>query len=142
MKFVLYVSDALVEPDSTEEHEIFICAVARNPRLGISGHLHREGPLFVQYLEGLEERVDVLMQAIRADRRHCNLAVRGCHRIDRRRFRDWNMALDQRRRTTFARWAKMNGVPEGLGHAPAARIIAFFRFVDRERALRTPPVRP
>jgi hypothetical protein len=48
MKFVLYVSEALVGPDSPEEVDIFLSAVLRNARLGITGHLHREGPWFVQ----------------------------------------------------------------------------------------------
>ena len=142
MKFILYVSEALIDPDSPGEHDIYITAAIRNPRLGISGHLHREGPLFVQYLEGSDDRVEDLMGAIRADRRHRNLSVRGSHSLRRRRFADWNMTLEPRRRTSFARWAKLNGVPEALEQAPAARIIAYFRFIDRERATRAPPLRP
>lgn len=141
MKFVLYVSRALVDADSPDEHDIYITAVARNPRLGISGHLHREGALFVQYIEGADARIDGLMAAIRADRRHTDLSVRGCHALHKRRFAGWSMVLDPRMRTSFARWAKLNGVPESLDVAPAARIIAFFRFIDRERAARAPPLR-
>jgi hypothetical protein len=142
MKFVLYVSEALVGPDSPEETDIFLSAVLKNARLGITGHLHREGPWFVQYLEGQDEAVDDLMGVIRADTRHRGLEVRGSHRIHKRRFADWSMILTPRARTSFARWAKLSGVPESLEHAPAARIIAFFRFVDRERFARADPLRP
>jgi hypothetical protein len=142
MKFVLYVSEALVEPDSAEETDIFLTSVLRNARLGITGHLHREGSTFVQYVEGPDSTVDGLMAAIRADTRHRGLEVRGSHGIQRRRFADWCMVLTPRARTSFARWAKLNGVPESLEAAPAARIIAFFRFVDRQRLARAEPLRP
>lgn len=141
MKFVLYVSEALVSADSPEEGDIFLSAVLKNARLGITGHLHREGPNFVQYIEGLDARVDGLMVAIRADSRHCALEVRGSHSLQRRRFSDWSMVLSPKTRTSFGRWAKVSGVPESLEYAPAARIIAFFRFIDRERFLRSEPLR-
>lgn len=142
MKFVLYVSEALVGPDSPEETDVFLSAVLKNARLGITGHLHREGPYFVQYVEGVAETVDGLMSAIRTDARHTRLEVRGSHAIRRRRFGDWCAVLSPRTRTSFARWAKVNGVPESLGTAPAARIIAYFRYLDRERFARAEPLRP
>lgn len=141
MKFVLYVSEALVDPDSAEEIDIFLGAVVKNARLGITGHLHREGRHFAQYIEGRDETVDRLMFAIRSDARHRKVEVRGSHLIRRRRFADWCMVLTPRGRTTFARWARLSGAPESLENAPAARIIAFFRFVDRERFARAEPLR-
>ena len=141
MKFVLYASEALVGPDSPEEGDIFLSAVLKNARLGITGHLHREGRYFVQYIEGQGETVDALMTAIRADGRHQKLEVRGSHAIRTRRFGDWCMVLTPRSRTHYARWAKLSGVPESLEAAPAARLIAYFRFLDRERFSRAEPLR-
>lgn len=142
MKFVLYVSEALVGPDSPGEGDVFLSAVLNNPRLGISGHLHREGRFFVQYIEGEDETVDRLMRTIRSDTRHRGLEVRGSHAIRRRRFGDWCMVLSPKSRTSYARWAKLSGVPESLESAPAARLIAYFRFLDRERFARAEPLRP
>lgn len=142
MKFVLYVSEALVGPDSPEEADVFLSAVLRNARLGLTGHLHREGRYFVQYLEGPDETVDRMMAAIRVDPRHRNVEVRGSHSIRQRRFADWCMVLTPRTRTSYANWAKRNGVPESLESAPAARLIAYFRFLDRERFARSEPLRP
>jgi hypothetical protein len=142
MKYVLYVSEALVAADSPEEGDIFMSAILNNARAGITGQLHREGRYFVQYIKGQDAAVDRLMGRIRADPRHQALEVRGSHRIRKRRFADWRMVLTSRDRTTFARWAKISGMPESLESAPSARIIAFFRFVDRERLARAEPLRP
>ena len=85
--------------------------------------------------------MDALAAAVREDTRHRRLEVRGSHALRRRRFGDWCMVLTPRSRTSFARWAKLSGVPESLEAAPAARIIAYFRFLDRERFTRAEPLR-
>ena len=142
MKFALYVSEAVIAPGSPEETDIYLTAMSRNTRLGVTGHLHREGDHFFQYLEGRERVVDPLMTRIRRDRRHRNLRVLGSHCLAGRRFHHWTMIRNRRRRRRFGEWARMQALPETLLEAPAPRIIAFFRYLDREKTRGVAPLTP
>jgi hypothetical protein len=63
-------------------------------------------------------------------------------RAGQRRFSGRSTILSPRAGTPFAPWASPSGAPEALEFALAARIIAFFRTVDRERLARAEPLRP
>lgn len=71
-----------------------------NARDGMSGFLHIEGRIVLQYLEGPAADLSRTFDRIRRDFRHDAVVILTEGTIDRRFFENWNMALVEN--TTFS----------------------------------------
>ena len=95
MEFLVYRSRALLAPASVEAGAIVATSVRNNARYGITGFLHHEPDLFVQYIEGPPESLARLWSRIRADTRHQDATVIGKGLLSHRFFDDWRMGYSQ-----------------------------------------------
>ena len=91
MEFLVYRSRALVAPETVEAGEILATALRNNARYGITGFLHHEPGLFIQYIEGPPESLSRLWARIVVDVRHEDAVVIGRGLISHRFFDDWRM---------------------------------------------------
>ena len=90
---LIYVSRAQVPFSDDELKRLVDKAKTRNRSLGISGYLCSFGQTFIQYLEGDESRVAILMDSIKKDKRHEVLNYIELDKIENRLFPDWGMRL-------------------------------------------------
>lgn len=91
MEFLVYRSCARVAPDSDEAKRILTASLRNNRQDGITGFLHHEPGLFVQYIEGPRGSLKRLWTRLLADPRHENPTVVGKGLISNRFFGDWRM---------------------------------------------------
>ncbi|MFN4296343.1 MAG: BLUF domain-containing protein [Brevundimonas sp.] len=90
---LVYRSDSCIDHADTESlDEIFRTSVTNNRRDGITGCLALPDGKFVQVIEGARSKVGALMDRIRADVRHRELAVLDEWAIQNRLFTGWAMA--------------------------------------------------
>lgn len=87
MEFLVYHSIALVAPGSAEADAIVAASARNNDRHGLTGFLHHEPDLFVQYVEGPADALETAWARILADRRHGGAITIG-RGIAARRFFD------------------------------------------------------
>jgi hypothetical protein len=64
-----------------------------NARAHLSGFLHIEGCVVLQYLEGPSEKLQHTVERIRHDPRHNEFSVLAEGTLERRHFEGWKMAL-------------------------------------------------
>lgn len=90
MKALLYISEAKVAFSPDDLTELAVRSAIKNGRLGITGYLYYEKGLFLQYIEGEGEELEMLYCTIASDARH---RVTGfiTEDLDRRRFPNWSM---------------------------------------------------
>ncbi|SDD73215.1 Sensors of blue-light using FAD [Paracoccus isoporae] len=88
---LLYRSSGRLDRFGSDCAAILQTARRRNGSLGLTGFLHAEDGIFVQWLEGPEESVEEVSQSILADKRHRDIAVFSRGPIDARQFPDWTM---------------------------------------------------
>jgi hypothetical protein len=90
MKAILYISEAKVAFSPDDLNELAVSSGIKNDRLGITGYLYFEKGLFLQYIEGEGESLDLLYHTIASDTRH---RVTGfiTEDLDERRFPNWSM---------------------------------------------------
>ncbi|MGH1414769.1 MAG: BLUF domain-containing protein [Pelagimonas sp.] len=94
MHFLIYSSTALVpETDIVAHDSILLSALDVNPRLGLTGFLHRERQFFLQYLEGDEQKIDILMEKIWCDKRHKDIHILARGPLKGRLLPDWSMGF-------------------------------------------------
>lgn len=60
---------------------------------GLTGFLHIEGRVVLQFLEGPQQQLEQMIQRIRRDPRHTEFVVLEEGTLERRYFESWNMAL-------------------------------------------------
>lgn len=90
---LVYRSDSLIDHgDTVALDAIFKSSVRNNGRDRITGALALPDGKFVQVIEGRKRDLDNLMDRIRADDRHVNVAVLGDWAIAARLFPGWAMA--------------------------------------------------
>jgi len=91
---LLYVSRSALPEDNLQAAVDAIVSDARlrNAKTGLTGALLFTGTHFAQYFEGEESGLEMLFSSLERDPRHEKLRVIDRSRIDRRRFRTWNMA--------------------------------------------------
>ncbi len=90
---LIYVSTASGDLSIDEVKDVVKLAAQKNIEMGVSGFLCANSHYFMQCLEGEEERVEALYQAIARDMRHHNLKVLGCEPIESRAFESWGMGV-------------------------------------------------
>ena len=88
---ILYSSVASRDLDSGDLFEIIEASAKRNPWRDVTGFLIFDGREFLQYVEGPDAALDVLMETIARDRRHHSLRVLHRAPCDRRLFPKWAM---------------------------------------------------
>lgn len=96
MEYFVYRSEALVSPDSPECQSIVTISHLKNAIAGITGFLHAEDGLFIQYIEGSAEPLWKLYIRLHFDERHQNLELLGQGEITRPRFKKWSLGYSQK----------------------------------------------
>lgn len=91
MEFLVYRSHALVAPDSAAAVAIVETSLQNNGRTGLTGFLHHEPGLFLQYIEGPPQALWDLWHRILADDRHDGVALIGRGMLAHRFFDAWRM---------------------------------------------------
>lgn len=99
--FALMYSSYATEGTSPTSLEVILEPARRkNARLDITGILLYRRGRFYQYLEGKEEAVRGVYDAIQQDSRHTNLRVLLETSVASRRFSEWTMGYEPLRETT------------------------------------------
>lgn len=127
MEFLVYRSRALVPPVSSEVEGIIAASLRNNARIGLTGFLHHEPGLFLQYLEGPAEALQDAWQRIRTDSRHADAEPVGGGPIVRRFFAGWRMGYSD---AVVARFADFLDEATGktlVAEATAREVIWFLR---------------
>lgn len=91
--YILYRSASLVEYNAPQTANIYLQARPNNRLLGITGYLHHEDGCFVQFLEGSMTSLYTIFSVIQSDGRHREVEVMGSGTVERRRFKEWDMAF-------------------------------------------------
>jgi hypothetical protein len=91
---LLYVSRSNLQlPRQRPEVDAIVAeSQSRNATMGVTGALVFTERLFAHYLEGPEEMLDILMESIRRDPRHRDVAIVYHEAIPSRRFETWELA--------------------------------------------------
>ncbi len=84
-------SEATVDFDQSMLKELYDASAKRNRQLGLTGYLSWKNGRFFQYLEGPENAIDEVLQAIHNDSRHKVLRTLQLGAIEQRRFSRWDM---------------------------------------------------
>lgn len=140
MDWIIYISEAVVPPGSVDMADIYLSARRKNRRLRVTGHLHLETGIFLQYLEGPSQAIDDLLVSIRRDWRHRNMRTLHRGTLEERMFPEW-LAFSETPGSSFVRW--MGGAPDGitpeqmLEGAEVEDIIEFFDNLPRSKTLIT-----
>jgi len=91
---LMYVSKAAAGVDGKTVEEILDVARPRNARSGVTGLLVYSGTHFLQLLEGPEEQVGEVFDAIRGDQRHQDVVVLLTEHAETRQFPGWSMGYE------------------------------------------------
>ncbi len=90
-----YVSKSLISSDTNklEQQLANIIAVAQrnNAKRAVTGALLFSGNWFCQVIEGTEQALEQVFDAIQQDTRHTDINVLRFEQANERVFRDWNM---------------------------------------------------
>lgn len=91
LSFILYRSRPRDVPDEDMVLGILTESMRRNPGEGLTGFLHVERDLFLQYLEGHLGPLSRKIAGIRKDRRHTDFQILAEGTVVERLFPDWDM---------------------------------------------------
>lgn len=92
---ISYVSSAAKDVKQEQIEAILNVARATNPGLGITGVLLYRGGIFLQLLEGPEDKVTDLYKKIEKDPRHTNVIKLFEEHKNPRIYTDWSMAYKE-----------------------------------------------
>lgn len=93
LTYTIYKSRALIARDSEEHDRILSACRRRNGRDDISGFLHREEDIFIQYLEGPPDKIASTLARIKSDPRHRDVEVLDTGDLKKRHLPDWQMGF-------------------------------------------------
>ena len=127
MEFLVYRSRALVAPGSAGAEGMLEVSLRNNARFGLTGFLHHEPHLFVQYLEGPQEALNRTWRCIRADSRHVDAELIGAGPIARRYFGGWRMGYSHGGVVRFVDFLEEAAGKTLAGEATAREAIWFLR---------------
>jgi hypothetical protein len=102
MEYLTYKSMARVAPGSAACRDIVTVSQRNNAGLGLTGFLHAEDGLFIQYLEGPSRPLWTLYERLHLDPRHEDLVLLGHGDARKRRFRDWRLGYSEAGVLSFA----------------------------------------
>ena len=93
LKGIVYVSDALITFDNKSLISLAEKASYINESLGVTGYLSYENGSFLQYIEGEQDVVEILMNKISKDKRHHMVMKLVRDGFQERWFPSWHMQL-------------------------------------------------
>lgn len=93
LSHILYRSLGRVEDFARDCEDILEIARARNLEYGLTGFLHGEDGIFVQWLEGPTAPLDFVADMILADSRHRDITVFARGELGERQFPGWSMGF-------------------------------------------------
>lgn len=102
LRSIVYVSSATELLSSDALQELLSVSRRNNAAVGIGGILLYWDGNFLQYIEGPDDQLDLLMSKVAQDPRHNGLIVLERENIESRAFPDWTMAFE-----------RMNGTDDG-----------------------------
>lgn len=100
LNYLLYASYLNVPMGYEELKDLLDVSQRNNARADITGFLHIEDQIVLQYLEGPPAHVQNTYKRIQRDARHTRVKILSEAHIDRRFFDGWQMALVEN--TTFS----------------------------------------
>ena len=127
MEFFVYRSHARVSPNSPEACEIVATSVRRNGAAGLTGFLHHEPGLFVQYVEGPPLSLWDLWDRLGRDARHDDVTLIGKGLLSHRFFDDWRMGYSNGDIACFLDFLQESAGTSLLAQASARETIWFLR---------------
>ena len=95
LSYFLYRSSGRLDSFAQDCDDILIEARARNARLDLTGFLHAEDGIFVQWLEGPAAPMEEVVALILNDPRHRDVTVFGQGLIETRQFPGWAMGFSR-----------------------------------------------
>jgi len=125
MEYLIYKSTALVAPGSAACRDIVTVSQRKNAGLGLTGFLHAEDGLFIQYLEGPPKPLWALYERLHLDRRHEDLVLLGHGDVRKRRFRDWRLGYSEAGVLSFADFLEEVSVVQPGDQTPGLAAIMF-----------------
>jgi hypothetical protein len=129
IQHLAYLSHASAGISDADVHRILEQSRRNNPVRRITGHLQCHGGYFFQVLEGPENALDQLLDALGRDARHTDLCVLYREPLDRRNFANWSMgygpSLLAKNQTSEAVLDKLRRLREGHPHS-ASRVLGVF----------------
>ena len=93
LSHILYRSLGRVDKFVRDCDDILIAARARNLEYGLTGFLHGEDGVFIQWLEGPADALDYVAAMILGDGRHRDITIFGRGQIVERQFPRWAMGF-------------------------------------------------
>jgi len=112
MHHIIYLSRATAPFSDDQLHDLLLQARTRNASLDVTGLLLYGNQQFMQVLEGEEEAVRTIYDAIKRDPRHQNVTAYADKGIEQRAFANWAMAFET---TSAARFVELTGYLAPLG---------------------------
>ncbi len=91
IKFVIYVSKVSVPLSKTALNDLIAESRHNNKENLITGILLHIDGVFLQYIEGPEDKIDQLYQKIKEDDRHRDLNILESGLIQTRKYKEWQM---------------------------------------------------
>jgi hypothetical protein len=125
MHYFIYTSKALVDPGSQACRDVVSRSQIKNASVGLTGFLHAEDGLFIQYLEGPPKPLWDLYQRIQRDDRHTNVVLLGRGSLDLRRFEDWRMGYSDTHVLSFSEFKKQVSFFEPVEKASKIQALYF-----------------
>ncbi|SHE36010.1 Sensors of blue-light using FAD [Loktanella atrilutea] len=125
MEYLVYRSEALVTPESPECQSIVTISHLKNTLAGITGFLHAEDGVFIQYIEGPAEPLWQLYNRLHSDDRHRNLELLGHGVISRPRFKKWRLGYSQTEIASFRDFMGEVSAEKSLKDASCAEAVYF-----------------
>lgn len=125
MEYLVYKSRALVAPGSAACRDIVALSQASNAYLGLTGFLHAEEGLFIQYLEGAPEQLWALYEHISLDLRHTDVVLLGQGELKKPRFEGWSMGYSESNVLSFADFLEEVSFCKPVEDASSAEAIIF-----------------
>ena len=93
LSHILYRSLGRLDEFTRDCDDILVAARARNLEHSLTGFLHGEDGIFIQWLEGPVEALDYVAELILNDDRHRDITVFARGVIDERQFPQWAMGF-------------------------------------------------
>ena len=93
LSHILYRSSGRLDQFKQDCEDILVSARRQNQEYRLSGFLHAEDGIFVQWLEGPTEPLEFVAGKILADPRHRDIAILGKGEIAERQFPHWSMGF-------------------------------------------------
>lgn len=127
IQYLIYVSEQAYPMTELDLRSILDKAVQFNRTVGVTGLLLFRDGIFVQFLEGLPENVEKVMEKILEDRRHKNVEVLVRSPATERVFPQWFMgSLEPDGSTKFAPKISIEKVLKVGDQVPRQSIIQAF----------------